>query len=118
MSNTLSLLTLNTNLPKSPSHPEYFRPVSILFFLSKVLQVCAYEQLSEVTYIQNLLNPLPSGFRPSYNSVTALLKVTSDIRRGIGDTKVTVQVFVDFSNAFYTIYAGDFDDVCCFQSEC
>lgn len=52
---------------------------------------------------RKLLSPLQSGFKPSHSTVTALLKVTGDIRRGTEETKVTVLVLVDFSNAFGTI---------------
>lgn len=52
---------------------------------------------------RKLLSPLQSGFKPSHSTVTALLKVTGDIRKGMEDTKVIVLVLVDFLNAFNTV---------------
>ena len=81
-------------LPKisNPSLPNHFRPISILPFLSKVLEACAHKQLSHFIHINNLLSPLQSGFRPGHSTVSALLKVTGDIKAGMEDTKVTVLV--------------------------
>ncbi|CAK1588724.1 unnamed protein product [Parnassius mnemosyne] len=87
----------------NPTLPNHFRPISILPFLSKVLEACVHKQLSQFISCHNLLSPLQSGFRPGHSTVSALLKVTGDIRAGIEDTKVTVLVLVDFSNAFNTI---------------
>ncbi|XP_050558188.1 uncharacterized protein LOC126912056 [Spodoptera frugiperda] len=92
-------------LPKitNPSLPSHFRPISILPFLSKVLEACAHKQFSCFIARHNLLSPLQSGFRPGHSTATALLKVTGDIREGIGETKVTIMVLIDFSNAFNAV---------------
>ncbi|CAK1581557.1 unnamed protein product [Parnassius mnemosyne] len=92
-------------LPKTsnPTLPNHFRPISILPFLSKILEACVHRQLSLFVYKNNLLSPFQSGFRPGHSTVSALLKVTDDIRAGMEDTKVTVLALVDFSNAFNTI---------------
>lgn len=92
-------------LPKvpNPSLPTHFRPISILPFLSKVLEACVHKQFSNFVHRNSLISPLQSGFRPGHSTVSALLKVTGDIRAGLEDTKVTVLVLVDFSNAFNTV---------------
>ncbi|XP_026731845.1 uncharacterized protein LOC113496727 [Trichoplusia ni] len=93
-------------LPKvpNPTLPSHFRPISILPFLSKVLEACVHKQLYLHISRHHLLNPLQSGFRPGHSTTSALLKVTHDIRAGMEDTKATVVVLVDFSNAFNTLY--------------
>ncbi|XP_052750401.1 uncharacterized protein LOC128200581 [Galleria mellonella] len=45
-------------------------------------------------------DPLQSGFRPGHSTTTALLKVTEDLRDGMENTRVTILVLIDFSNAF------------------
>ncbi|KAG6456389.1 hypothetical protein O3G_MSEX009712 [Manduca sexta] len=92
-------------LPKipNPSLTKHFRPIPIPLFLLKVLEACAHKQLSEHVHRNNLLCPLQSGFRPSHSTITALLKVTGDIRAGMEDSNVTVLALVDFSNAFNTV---------------
>ncbi|KAA5589197.1 hypothetical protein F3G61_31385, partial [Pseudomonas aeruginosa] len=92
-------------LPKipNPSLPNHFRPISILPFLSKVIEACVHKQLSQFIFRNNLLSPYQSGFRPGHSTVSALLKVVGDIRTGMQDTKVTVLVLIDFSNAFNAV---------------
>ncbi|XP_022828356.1 uncharacterized protein LOC111357781 [Spodoptera litura] len=93
-------------LPKisNPSLPTHFRPISILPFLSKVLEACVHKQLSNFIFRNSLISPLQSGFRPGHSTTSALLKVTGDIRTGLENTKVTILVLVDFSNAFNMLY--------------
>ncbi|KAG7309261.1 hypothetical protein JYU34_005202 [Plutella xylostella] len=95
-------------LPKvpNPTSLSQFRPISILPFLSKVLERLVFEQFSSFLSNNDLLNPLQSGFRPGHSTVTALIKVTDDIRSNIDKQHVTVLALLDFSNAFNTV---DFD---------
>lgn len=95
-------------LPKSPnpSSLSHFRPISILPIPSKVIENAVFKQLSLYLYKNNLLSPFQSGFRPSHNTVTALLKVTDDIRLAMDNQLITVVTLLDFSNAFNSV---DFD---------
>ncbi|KAA5578034.1 hypothetical protein F3G14_18905, partial [Acinetobacter baumannii] len=82
------------------------RPISILPFLSKVLERLIHNQLSSFLNSHDLLNPFQSGFRPGHSTVTALVKITDDIRLGMENGQLTVLTLLDFSNAFNTV---DFD---------
>ncbi|KAJ8728174.1 hypothetical protein PYW08_016559 [Mythimna loreyi] len=92
-------------LPKiaNPSLSNHFRPISILPFLSKVLEACVHKQFSGFVHRNNLVDTFQSGFRPGHSTASALLKVTGDIRDAMEDTKVTVLVLIDFSNAFNAV---------------
>lgn len=91
------------NKPTSLTH---YRPISILPFLSKVLEHIVHEQLSRYLLTNCLLNPWQSGFRSGHSTVTALLKVSEDIRFAMENRNLTVVVLLDFSNAFNSV---DFD---------
>ena len=95
-------------LPKksNPSSYSDYRPISILPFLSKVLERMVHQQLSKFLSKNQLLNPFQSGFRPGHSTTTALVKIVDDIRFGMDNKCLTVLVLLDFSNAFNTI---DFD---------
>lgn len=95
-------------LPKkaNPKSFSEYRPISILPFLSKVLERLVHSQLSIYLNRNNLLNPLQSGFRPGHSTVTALVKITDDIRQGMENSQLTILTLLDFSNAFNTV---DFD---------
>lgn len=94
-------------LPKklNPSLSDY-RPISILPFLSKVLERVVHQQLSAFLSENELFNPFQSGFRQGHSTVTALVKITDDIRHGMDNKCLTVLALLDFSNAFNTV---DFD---------
>lgn len=95
-------------LPKTtnPSSLSQYRPISILPFLSKVLESVVHSQLSQYLSSHNLLSPFQSGFRPGHSTVTALVKVTDDIRWAMDQKLLTVLVLLDFSSAFNSV---DFD---------
>ncbi|CAG9114816.1 unnamed protein product [Plutella xylostella] len=92
-------------LPKvpAPTAPNEYRPISILPFLSKILESIVHRQLTMFLSNGGLLNPFQSGFRSGHSTTTALLKVTEDIRCAMEDRRVTVLVLVDFSNAFNAV---------------
>ncbi|CAG9138106.1 unnamed protein product [Plutella xylostella] len=92
-------------LPKisNPSSLNHYRPISILPFLSKVLESIVHRQLTAFLCNGGLLNPYQSGFRAGHSTTTALLKVTEDIRSGMENRMITVLVLIDFSNAFNAV---------------
>lgn len=68
-----------------------------------MLDPLVYKKLSEFVYRHKLLSPLQSGFKPGHGIIAVLLKVTGDITKNKEDTKVTVLVSVDISNAFNSV---------------
>ncbi|CAH2098371.1 unnamed protein product [Euphydryas editha] len=95
-------------LPKKPNSTSFsdLRPISILPFLSKVLERLTYNQLNLFLCRYNLLNPFQSGFRSGHSTTTALVKITDDIRMAKDKRRLTVLTLLDFSNAFNSV---DFD---------
>lgn len=92
-------------LPKVPNPvlPQHFRPISILPFLSKIIEAEVHRQLTTFLSENNLHNSFQSGFRAGHSTTTALLRVTDDIRLNMENTLVTVLVLIDFSNAFNAV---------------
>ncbi|KAL0879002.1 hypothetical protein ABMA27_003982 [Loxostege sticticalis] len=95
-------------LPKKAKPSSYadYRPISILPFLSKVMERVVHHQFSHFLSANQLLNPFQSGFRPGHSTTTALVKITDDIRLGMDSKQLTVLALLDFSNAFNSV---DFD---------
>lgn len=92
-------------LPKisNPTSLNHFRPISILPFLSKILEAAAHKKISNYILENKALSPYQSGFRPGHSTTTALLKVIDDIRDGMENSQITVLILIDFSNAFNTV---------------
>ncbi|KAG7311164.1 hypothetical protein JYU34_002162 [Plutella xylostella] len=99
---TLWKLAFMVPVPKisSPVEFKHYRPISILPFLSKVLERVVLRQFSNFLSSNNLLNPLQSGFRPSHSTCSALIKITDDLRKAVDDSQLTLLTLLDFSNAF------------------
>lgn len=92
-------------IPKvsNPSLPSHYRPISILPFLSKILERIIHFQLTLFLTRHNILSPFQSGFRLGHSTVTALAKVFDDIRYGMDNKQVTILALLDFSNAFNNV---------------
>ena len=79
------------------------RPISILPFLSKIIERVVSNQLRSYLDDCRLLEPNQHGFRNRHSTATALLKITDDILKAIDDSKFTSLVLLDFTKAFDTV---------------
>lgn len=89
-------------VPKSnkPTAATDYRPISIVPFLSKVLEKAISNQLNIYLNANKLLTPQQSGFRPGRSTTTALINITEDIRISLDANMNSALVFLDFSKAF------------------
>lgn len=96
---------LITPIPKvdKPSNLNDLRPISILPFLSKLLEKSIYYQLNGYIEKHNILPSLQSGFRKCRGTVTALLDVSDNILKEQDDGRGTLLTLLDFSRAFDSI---------------
>ena len=83
--------------------PKSFRPMSILPFMSKVFESILHEQISEFLSENKILTQFQSGYRAGHNCVSALIKVSEDIRSELDRNKITFLTLLDHSKAFDTI---------------
>ncbi|KAJ1519220.1 hypothetical protein ONE63_011174 [Megalurothrips usitatus] len=85
---------------KNPIQCTDFRPISILCLFAKVLEKIVHDQMYDFAANNGIMNPLQSGYRKGHSTITALLKVTDDVRKSIDERKLTVLVLLDLSKAF------------------
>lgn len=89
---------------KNPLSCSDIRPVSILPFLSKVLEKVVHNQMRNYLQIHDILDPYQSGFRNNHSTTTALIKITDDIRFAMDRRELTSLVLFDYSKAFDCVH--------------
>ena len=94
-------------LLKKPSlDPEVlgnYRPISLLSFLSKLLERVVLRRLVDHLRSGDLFVPVQSAYRAGHSPETALLKVVSDLRLLIDQGKGAMLTMLDLSSAFDTV---------------
>ncbi|KAK3545874.1 hypothetical protein QTP70_016449 [Hemibagrus guttatus] len=80
-----------------------YRPVSLLSFLSKILERVVCNQLSDYLMQNNLHDPNQSGFKAAHSTETALLAVTEKLHSARSAKLSSVLILLDLSAAFDTV---------------
>ncbi|KAK3515916.1 hypothetical protein QTP86_004964, partial [Hemibagrus guttatus] len=86
-----------------PSDISNYRPVSLLSFLSKILDRVVCNQLSDYLMQNNLHDPNQSGFKAAHSTETALLAVTEKLHAARSAKLSSVLILLDLSAAFDTV---------------
>ncbi|KAK3505952.1 hypothetical protein QTP70_003342 [Hemibagrus guttatus] len=86
-----------------PSDISNYRPVSLLSFLSKILECVVCNQLSDYLMQNNLHDPNQSGFKAAHSTETALLAVTEKLHAARSAKLSSVLILLDLSAAFDTV---------------
>ncbi len=89
--------TLNTSLI------ENYRPVSLLPFITKTLELVGFNQVSLFLSQNNKLDAKQSGFKSGHSTETALLSVTEALWIAKADSKSSVFILLDLSATFDTV---------------
>ena len=93
-------------LKKTTLNPEIlknYRPVSNLFFLSKILEKVVLRQLSNNLLTNTLFYSHQSAYRAGHSTETALLKIVNDLLSALDENKFSLLSLLDLSAAFDTI---------------
>lgn len=86
-----------------PSQMQNYRPISILPFLSKVVEKLLEMQIHNYYAKFNILSPLQFGFRRGQSTESALLYFSDWIRAQLDSGMIAAAVFVDYTKAFDNI---------------
>ena len=80
-----------------------YQPVSILTFLSKVLEKYALNQLKAHSEAYGLMPTYQSAYRPNFSCKTTLLKLTNDLLWTMEHQRVSALVAINLRAAFDTV---------------
>lgn len=87
----------------TPKNTTEYRPIAILPFLSKAFERIINYQIMCHIRANNLMSKFQSGFREKHSCITALQKVSEDLRSNLDSNKVSFLVLLDHSKAFDTV---------------
>lgn len=92
-------------IPKkpNPNNLSDLRPISILPFLSKIIEKVICQQLTAYLLANKILPQKQSGFRAGHSTATALLDVIDGVLSARDAGNGTILALLDFSRAFDTI---------------
>jgi len=82
---------------------KFYRPISNLSVLSKLLERLVAKQLLEYLTLSSLLPDLQSAYRAHHSTETAVLKVLSDILLAVDKGDLAALTLLDLSAAFDTV---------------
>ena len=82
---------------------NYYRPISNLCFIAKILEKLVLSHVSSYLNSHNLCNTLQSAYRLGHSTEAALLKVVDDLFLSLSKGNISVLALLDFSSAFDTI---------------
>ena len=86
-----------------PADVKSYRPISNLSVLSKLLECIVAQQLLDYLRAHKLLPDLQSAYRAHHSTVTAELKVLSDILSAADTGSLSMLTLLDLSAAFDTV---------------
>src|ERR1700704_1953190 len=67
-----------------------FRAIHILPVFAKLYEILLAEQINEFIALRGLMTPIQSAYRPAHRTMTALLKIETNISRVMDDRLVAV----------------------------
>ena len=77
-----------------------YRPISLLPFMSKVVERIVHEQTMEFLDKHNILYKFQSGFRKNHSTDFCLCYLTDKISKGFDTGLLTVVILIDLQKAF------------------
>ena len=82
-----------------------YRPIALLPFISKILERCLFNRLSNYCSLYNLIAPTQFGFRKGRSTQDAIILITERIYDTFngGDGAFNINIFIDFQKAFDTV---------------
>ena len=85
------------------SEPINYRPISILPSFSKVFEKAAAVRLKKYLLTNNILTDAQHGFRPGFNTTTALFDACNYVYDALDNRKLVRGILLDISKAFDSV---------------
>ena len=81
--------------------PSNYRPISILSAFSKAIEECIYNRLNSFLKKRNFFSPFQFGFRSSYSTENAILKLTQFLNDAMDKGLLPATIFIDIKKSYW-----------------
>jgi len=88
---------------KNRSFPKFYRPISLLPIIAKLLDTLINKQLMQHLTDHNIISPTQYAFRPNSNTTLALQTIIDKLHKHIRLKLPTLAVYIDLSKAYDTV---------------
>ncbi|KAK9878329.1 hypothetical protein WA026_021344 [Henosepilachna vigintioctopunctata] len=89
---------------KDLSHPDNYRPISLLNVVGKVFEKIICRRLSDFVDHNNIIPDFQHGFRPFHSTIDPLLRLHTDITRALNSGECVLATFLDIKRAFDQVW--------------
>lgn len=89
---------------KPASHPNSYRPISLLSSLSKILERIILTRLNQHLICNDIIPPEQHGFRTQFSTITQLHTLTSHIKNSLTNKLSTGLISLDIEKAFDRVW--------------
>lgn len=86
-----------------PKSGKDYRPIAILPYFSKIFERIINMQIRTYLTHNSLLSNLQSGFRSNHSCITALQKISEDLRANIDSKQISLLILLDHTKAFDSV---------------
>ena len=93
------IIPLLKNPQADPLNPQFYRPVSLLPILSKVLERTVFKQIEEYLLENDLLHPSHHGGRPWHSTTTAIIELQDQWLQAVDRGDMAACMMLDLSAA-------------------
>ena len=87
----------------SRSDGNNYRPISVVLVLSKVLETHICDHLCDFLRSNGILHKVQSGFRKSFSTETALIRLIDELLLSLDKDNVTGLVMIEYKKVFNLI---------------
>ena len=89
---------------KDPTSPNSYRPISLTPVLCKIMERMVKKRLMWLINKNNLLSPFQAGFRKNRSTLDQLVRLETDIHKGLINQEYVMVVFLDLEKAFNKLW--------------
>ena len=88
---------------KNRQLPEFYRPISLLPIIAKLLDTLINNQLMTHLTKHNVISPTQYAFRPNSNTTLALQTIIDQLHTHVSHKHPTLAIYIDLSKAYDTV---------------